>query len=159
MKKLALILAVLMPLVAFSQFGAPRHTYYKEIVVDSITGTDSVYFYEDDNQRTPFKIFGGNVAVEVDYYTLDDNDATLDFGGSNFGYSFNSLDADSLPLLLDLQNDSTNVNGAIKGQTSGVKATKPWVSPTPVPFKYLAIKLTLNSVTSGTIKVWIYQYE
>lgn len=158
-RTIVLVALLLMTITTFGQFGAPRQTYYKEIDASELVASDSVYFYEDDNQRVPFKIFGGNIAVEVEYYGVDANDATVDIGVSNFGYSFNSLDTAKLPLLLDLQNDSLLVNGVIKGQTAGVTATKIWQSTLPVPFKYLGLKLTLNSVSSGTIKIWIYQYE
>jgi len=158
MKKIAFLIGFMVTMMSFGQFSAPRLHYYKEIIIDSVSGTDSIYVYEDDNERTPFKIKSGYVGIIVEYYSVDDNDATFDIGVSN-GYSFNSIDTAKLPLLLDLQNDSASVNGVLKGNTAGVTATKTWKSDYPVPYENLAFKLILNSVSSGTVKLWIYGYE
>lgn len=93
--------------------------------IPAISGTDTTVYY----------MFYGvdNWSLEFNYDALDDTDGTLDLGSCyvNDGTMFNRLDDDRLPFTLA---DST------------VAFEKDNYS-----FRYLAIKYTKNSNTSGTI--------
>ena len=86
------------------------------------TGTDTTYYFEFWHTE-PW-------GAEVHYHDFDAADAVLDFGACSYpdGSSFNRLDNASLPFTLA---DSTVA-----------------IEKSSYNFKYLALKLTSNSVTA-----------
>ena len=87
------------------------------------TGTDTTYYFEFWHQE-PW-------GLEIQYKLFDASDATIDLGACSYpdGSTFNRLDNASLPYTL------ADSSWAIEKATFN--------------FKYLACKLTPNSVTSG----------
>jgi len=95
--------------------------------------TDSIVFPAGVDTTVYIPMFDiYNWGLEVDYSALDDVDATLDLAGVNIadGSVFNRLDDDRLPFTL--------VDSTVAFEKSNFS------------FRFLALKLTVNSCTSGT---------
>jgi len=112
-------------IITFIPFVMSAQRTYKTDSIPIITGADTtVYCFMYDNY---------NWGLEVDYGDLDDTDGTLDLGSCNVadGTIFNRLDNAQLPYTLA---DST-----VAFEKSNYS------------FRFLAIKFTKGSNTSGTI--------
>ena len=158
MRKLIVILFLALSVLVYGQRNSPLNDYYIEFDMSTITGTDTVLYYYTPTGRNPVPLdaFGGRVGVEIEYKSLDANDATFDFGGSISGHGFLTLGSDyDLPYTLNTA-DSAQANGSIRPSISEYKAVK-WFNIPPHPFKWLPIKITKGSVTSGILYIWIYQ--
>ena len=134
MKKLLLLLILLM-LIPVLTFG--QRTYKLDsIVVADLTGTDTTVFV---------RFFSyGDWSIQFDYSNFDADDATLSLGNSNDGTAFDKLDDSRFPYTLDVTTNSyTDEAGVTRATLS--------VPDDAFSFIYIGIKLTLNSVTDGTL--------
>lgn len=158
MKKILTALLLVVSISAFTQKN-PKYSYNVDFDMSNITGTDTVLFTDGTKELLAF---GTSVTVEIDYTGLNADDATFSVGGSNFGYTFNNLDATLFPYTMNVA-DSAEVNGvsakAEKQESKFISATsryttKSWVI-TNHPFDYIPLKIVKGSVTSGTLRVRI----
>ena len=135
MKTLVFILLItLTSIVSFAQ-----KVNVDSIQVSGITGADTTLFIS-------FRAISGG-SIVFDFTNFDANDGILDIGFSNDLNSFTSIDNSSNPFTLDKTAITKAVNGVSKSRISIEKSN--W------NFKYLAIKLTKSSNTSGAL-IWQY---
>ena len=113
--------------------GFSQRVYTGTLDVSTISGTDTTLFI-------PFKTELGS-AIVFDFTNFDADDAILNFGYSNNDSSMVSIDDSRNPFTLSTATYDFVVNGTTMAQL-GFKDLK-W------GYKYIAIKLTLTSVTTG----------
>jgi len=143
-KSIILLTAILITVMSYGQ----RRSITDSIDVSQITGTDSTYYFSYSK-----KLFGPGWSVEIEYGTLDDDDATISFGASNNpteGSSYNAFTfvaPGAFPYTMDATtNDYTNKLG-------DTVATNIWQMD-KMHYRWIACKVAKGSVTSG--KVYIY---
>jgi len=129
---LTVLLLLIVPIMLFGQ----KTWENDSIVVTDLTGTDTTVFVR-------FYSYG-DYSIQFEYSDFDADDGTLSLGNSNDGTSFDKFDDSRLPYTLDV---TTN---AYTDEVGGTRAT---VTFTDDAYRtiYLGIKLTLNSVTDGTL--------
>lgn len=157
MKKLVILLFLAVSTLLYGQSNSPLNYIYIPFDMSTITGTDTVLFYISNSGTQKINGFGSRIGIEIEYKSMDASDATFSFGVSNSGYTFNKYDSATyfVPYTLDPA-DSALVNGSIRTSSANYKASKSWNLPSN-PFQWIPLKITPNSVTSGTLYIWIYQ--
>jgi len=139
MKRLINIsLFLLLTVTCFGQLGSKVVT---DTILDmsTVSGSDTliwVRFYNNDP-----------VSIEIEYGTLDADDATIEVGYSNTGTSHCNSDGDSFPFTLD----------ATGNAVSGASTTSLMIIKDKWNTFYTSLLITPNSVTSGYIILKIYR--
>ena len=134
MKRLTIILLIAIPFTLNAQ-----RAYVDSIQISAITGTDTTLF-------VPFRTVDGG-SIQFDFTNFDADDAILDFAQSNDKAGAITIDDTRIPVTLSKVTYTKSVNGVTKNRY-GFEADQ-W------NFKYIAIKLTKTSVTSGTL-IWTW---
>ena len=130
MRNLLIVIFILTSFVGFSQ-----RMFTDTLDVSTIAGSDTTIFLS-------FKTESGS-SIIFDFSNFDDTDATLSFGYSNDGVGMVTIDDSRNPFTLDTTAYAIAVNGTTYKEI-GFHGLK-W------QYKYIAYKLTLNSVTSGNL--------
>lgn len=148
MKKLILYTMFLIPMLLSAQ---PWNRKITDIELDlSTVTTDTALYYWGGK---PITINQGVTDVEVQYKSLDANDATIKFGYSIKGDSWNEKIAS---YTLNVA-DSIQIPGSkpTAGKTAAFyQVSKTWTISSSSEC-YLIPWITLNSVTSGTLYITI----
>ena len=129
---------------------AQQDIWLDTLDVSEIAGSDTVIWKTDPDFG--FYEYGGAWSVDVEYSTLDADDATFSIGGGNHADStWNQVDNDDLPYTLDVTTNSADVNGVSK--TSQAFYGFYW------PFRSSGFKVDPGTTTSGNIIIrWIQNY-
>ena len=138
MRQLLIILVSFISLIGNAQYVAQDST----IDASTISGTDTTIFIEFRKER--------GTGLTVDFTELNANDGILDFGFSNDKVNFCSIDLSDNPYTLDKTVYTKSVNGVSKSRI-GFYADK-W------SYKYIAVKFTKSSCTSGKLYIKFCRY-
>lgn len=142
MKKLMFIfvLAAICSL-SFSQ----RYIWIDTLDLTEIAGSDTIVFAADS---TEFPMFGGQWSFDIEYSSLNDDDATVSVGGDNRGNGWNALNDTDYPFTLDVTSNTAAVNGTNR--------TSQLFYGYYYPFITVGYKIDPGSVTSGSVIIkWI----
>ena len=119
--------------------------------------TDTVLFFDLSKISA-----GGQFSFEIEYSTLNNVNAVLWIGASNYGNTFQPF-ADVDSIVLDTL-DAVAINGSYVGPGTDIakRATSPasymWYLGTDFPFTYFAIRVKPNSVSAGKI-YWVMRQK
>ena len=148
MKNLIITITFLIPMLLSAQLSS-RKIIDIELDVSTITTDTALYYWGGK----PITINPGITDVEIQYKTLDANDATIKFAYSIKGNSWN----EKISSYTMNTADSIQIPGSIPdgGKTTAFyQASKTWTI-TASSECYLIPWITLNSVTEGTLYIII----
>lgn len=150
MKKIITFILCILPLTLSAQVINSDEVYVY-FPASSITGADTVlYEWQGNEIRTK----GGLLDIEVKYLTLDDTTATIAFGHSMNGDSWNELIAD---YTLN-KNDSITIPGSKRPSTSTNSVSVFW-KDMYAPDAFIPIWIKNNDVTDGYYEIRIRWHE